>query len=294
MKSICKYKNKVAFIQSEIVFEDDTRIEYLKIKKSQFLTSKDEEEIFNFIKKHACKNKIYNFVLHIDSETLRKLILHMAEKKIISTKTRFLLKKCKFIATYSNAEFVRVLNKEKEAGIMFALSPLSEVLPSIPNGSASSSTEPNNKEVMVVCSDSVSPYYNQLFIYFVSEGTTLVKYKVSELTVDLINNFDSNEGYMIVAALDTEAEYNAFGQTVKDSTFKKQVHFIECTQPQSVGVAKIQAKASDIQNSSSGVCINGIEFVGLNTLIAYEKCAAVLCQVWHCWAKLKKANIFLT
>ena len=293
MKNICKYENKVAFIQSEIVFEDDTRINFLKIKKSQFLTSKNEEEIFNFIKKHACKNKIYNFVLHIDSETLRKLILHMDEKKIISTKTRTLLKKCKFIATFSNADFIRALNKEKEAGIMFALSPLSEVLLSCPNGSASSSTEPNNKEVMVVCSDSVSPYYAQINDNFVSEGTTLVKYKVSELTVDLINNFDSNEGYMIVLALDTEAEYNAVGQTVKDSTFTKQVHFIECTQPQSEGVKKMQAKASDIQNSSSGVCINGSEFVGLNTIIPYEKCASVLCQVWNCWAKLKKANIFL-
>ena len=289
----CKYKNKVAFIQSEIVFEDNTRIEFLKIKKSQFITSKDEEEIFDFIIKHACKNKIYNFVLHIDSETSRKLILHMAEKKIISAKNRSLLKKCKFIATFSNADFIRALNKEKEAGIMFALSPLSEVLLSCPNGSASSSTEPNNKEVMLVLSDSVSPYYAQINDNFVSEGTTLVKYKVSELTVDLINDFDSNGGYLIVLSLDTEAEYNAVGQKFKDSTFKKQVQYIECTQPQSDGVKYIQAKASDTQSCSSGVCINASGYDLLNITLAYEKCAAVLTQVWHCWAKLKNAGVFL-
>ena len=60
------YKNKVAVVQSEVIFEDDTRKEFLKIKKSQLLTSNDEEEIFDFIKDHACKNSIYKFVLHID------------------------------------------------------------------------------------------------------------------------------------------------------------------------------------------------------------------------------------
>ena len=288
---MCNYKNKVAVIQSEEIFEDDTRLQFLKIKRSQLFTSTDDEKIYNFIKKHACKNKIYNFVLHIDSETLRKLMLYMTEKKIISNKTRTLLKKCTFISTYSNADFVRALNREKEAGIMFALSSLGEVLPSIPNGSASSSTEPN-KEIMVVVSDSVSPYYTQIYEYFVSEGTTLVKYKVSELTLDLFNDFANGGGYIIVLALDTEEEFNNVGGMVADSEYTKQVHIIECTQPASEGVRKIQSKVSDIQTSSSGVCINGTEYPGLNTLIAYEKCAAILTQVWHCWAKLKEARIF--
>ena len=79
---------------------------------------------------------------------------------------------------------------------------------------------------------------------------------------------------------------------VADSEYTKQVHIIECTQPASEGVRKMQSKVSDIQTSSSGVCINGTEYPGLNTLIAYEKCAAVLTQLWHCWPKLKEARIF--
>jgi hypothetical protein len=70
---MCNYKNKVAVVQSEIIYEKDTRIEYLKIKNSQLLTSNNEKRIFRFIKKHACENEIYNFVLHIDSGTLSNL-----------------------------------------------------------------------------------------------------------------------------------------------------------------------------------------------------------------------------
>ena len=79
---------------------------------------------------------------------------------------------------------------------------------------------------------------------------------------------------------------------VADSEYTKQVHIIECTQPASEGVRKIQSKVSDIQTSSSGVCINGTEYPGLNTLIAYEKCAAILTQLWNSLNKLKKANVF--
>ena len=98
-KSKVSYKNKVAFVQSEQIFEDDTRIEYLKIKKSQLLTlnpanpnGNNEVKVFNFIKKHASENQIYNFVLHIDSGTLSNLIDYMAEKKEKSRSVRNLLK----------------------------------------------------------------------------------------------------------------------------------------------------------------------------------------------------------
>ena len=303
---MCNYKNKVAVVQSERIYEKDTRIEYLKIKNSQLLTSNNEKRIFRFIKKHACENEIYNFVLHIDSGTLSNLILLMDEKKIKSKKTRNLLAKCIFVATYSNADDIRVLNKEKDTGIHFALSPLSELLTTVPNGSPVKSEDngeqeggdqeeeqkQEEKEVMVVVSDNVTPYYTQTYDNFVSEGTTLVKYKVSELTVDMFNDFANVGGYVLVMALDTEEEFNNVGGMVADSEYTKQVHIIECTQPASEGVRKMQSKVSDIQTSSSGVCINGTEYPGLNTLIAYEKCAAVLTQLWHCWPKLKEARIF--
>lgn len=281
------YKNKVAFVQSEVIFEDDTRKEFLKIKSSQLLTSKDEEEIFDFIKHHAYKNSIYKFVLHIDSGTLTNLIELMAEEKERSKKTRKLIKKCKFVATYSNASSVRTLNTEKETEIRFALSPISEVLKSIPDGSINVTT----KEIMLVVSDTVSPYYEEIYNFF-TVNKSFQKVKITDLTKEMINDLVNDGGYLLIAALDTEEEFNKFGAIVKSSTFKKQVHIIECTQPLSQGVKDLQATVSDIQTSSSGVCVNGIEYVGLNTLLAYEKCAAALTVVWKCWEKLDEARVF--
>jgi hypothetical protein len=288
------YKNKVAVVQSEVIFEDDTRKEFLKIKKSQLLTSKDDEEIFDFIKHHACKNSIYNFVLHIDSGTLTNLIDLMAEEKERSKKTRKLIKKCKFVATYSNASSVRTLNAEKGTEIRFALSPISEVLSSIPDGSSTGT----KKEIMLVVSDTVNPYYEEIYDFF-TVNTSFQKVKLvgspatPGLTIDMINELVNDGGYLLIAALDTEEEFNKFGAIVKSSNFKKQVHIIECTQPLSQGVKDLQATVSDRQTSSSGVCINGTEYAGLNTLLAYEKCAAALTVVWKCWEKLDEARVFV-
>lgn len=296
-KSKVSYKNKVAFVQSETIFEDDTRIKYLKIKKSQFLSlnpanpnGNNEVRVFNFIKKHASENKIYNFVLHIDSGTLSNLIDYMAERKEKSRSVRNLLKKCTLVATYSNADYVRQQNLDKETGIYFSLSPVSVLLSSVPNGSPI--TTPNQpKEIMVVVSDTDSPYYQQLTNYFNKTDTTVDFKKMSLLTVPKLNEFASKNGYLVIAALDTVEEFKTFGSVVAESDFSKQVMFIELTQPDSQGLSDLQGQVSDIQAVSSGVCVNATGYEELNNFIPYEKCAAALTMTWGSWEKFKEANI---
>lgn len=285
-----KYKNKVCLIQSEVIFEDDTRVEFLKIKKSQLLNSTDVDEIFDFIKKHVCKNNVFKFVLHIDSKVLSDLIDYMDNKKQNSSKTRKWLKKCTFVATYSNADYVREKVKSMNAEIYFSLSPLSTLLLNIPDGSGASTPNQAKEILLVVSNNAESPYYNQIFSYFNEIGTTLQKLRLKDLTLEKVNTF-SQEGYMIIFALDTEEEYDMFGALVKSSNYNKQVHCIECTLPFSKGIEDLQSKVSDLQTSSSGVCINGTGYVGLNTLIAYEKCAAALTLTWKCWSKFKEGSI---
>lgn len=310
-KSKVSYKNKVAFVQSETIFEDDTRVKYLKIKKSQFLTlnpanpnGNNEVKVFNFIKKHASENKIYNFVLHIDSGTLSNLIDYMAEKKENSRSVRNLLKKCTLVATYSNADYVRQQNLDKETGIYFSLSPLSVLLKSIPNGSVIS-TPNQQKEIMVVVSDTDSPFYQQIADSFNKADTTVDFKKMSDLVpksstttvpnIDAgkvkLNDFASKNGYLIITALDTVEEFNDFGSVVAASDYSKQVMFIELTQPDSQGLNDLQGQVSDIQAVSSGVCVNGTGYEELNNFIPYEKCAAALTVAWGCWEKFKEANI---
>ena len=295
-KSKVSYKNKVAFVQSETIFEDDTRVEYLKIKKSQFLSlnpdnNDNEVKVFNFIKKHANENKIYNFVLHIDSGTLSDLIDYMAEKKEKSRCLRNLLKKCTLVATYSNADYVRQQNLDKETGIYFSLSPLSVLLRSVPNGSVIS-TPNQQKEIMVIVSDTDdSPYYQQIVTHFNKADTTVDLKKMSQLNKEILNDFANKNGYLIIAALDTFEEFNDFGRVVADSDFSKQVMFIELTQPDSRGLKDLQGQVSDIQAVSSGVCVNATGYNKLNTFIPYEKCAAALTVAWGCWEKFNEANV---
>ena len=300
-KSKVSYKNKVAFVQSEQIFEDDTRIEYLKIKKAQLLTldpanpnGNNEVKVFKFIKKHASENNIYNFVLHIDSGTLSNLIDYMAERKEKSRSVRNLLKKCTLVATYSNADSVRQQNIDKKTNIYFSLSPLSVLLASVPNGSLKTDDD-EPKEIMVVVSDTVSPYYQQITNYFNKADTTVDLMSMSSLKTDegkaKLNDFADNNGYLIITALDTLNEFNTFGSIVSASTFEKQVMFIELTQPTSEGLVALQGKSSDVHTVSSGVCINATGYEGLNNFIPYEKCAAVLTVNWSSWKKFKETNV---
>jgi hypothetical protein len=290
-----KYENRVAFIQSEQVFEverDDEGLstvkDYLKIKPKQFLESKDEKEIFKFIHNHAKNNNIRRFVCHIDSGVLEKLMDRMVEKKKDSSSVRSLLNKCTFVATYSNANATREKNKATGSMFYFSLSPLDTVLKNVP-GTKFDSKE---KEILLCISDSVStsPYFRQVDNNFIDSANTNVKrVKISELNLDVVNEF-SKTGYIIVASLDTFAEYTKFANILKDNacTFRKQILYIENTQPDA---SVTLPSFSSIQTCSSGVCINGTGYVGLSSLLAYEVCAAALTVCWGSWGKFKEAGV---
>ena len=285
------YKNKVCFVQSEVVFEDDTRREFLKINKSQFLTSTDEEEVFDFIKKHACENHVYKFVLHVNSKLLSDLLDYMEERKENSRKTRRWLKKCTFVATYSNADYVREKVKSLNANVYFALSPISSVLKNLPDGSVKL-TSNQEKEVLVVVSNTAnSPYFDQIFNHFSDVNTTLVKYKLANLTLEKLNAFAAGGGYLIIMALDTEEEYDTFGSLLKNSNYKKLLTIIECTQILSEGLQDMQASLGDVQTCASGVSIQGIR-PELNIFIPYENCAASVTLTWNFWDLFKEATVF--
>lgn len=291
------YKNKVCLIQSEEIFQDDTRKQYLKIKKSQLLTSNDAEEIFDFIKYHACANNILNYTLHIDSGTLADLIDLMEEMKQNSPKTRKWLNNCTFMCTLSNSMYVRErIALLKLINMYFALSPIKAVLRNTPDGSIRTITNPDGSttskptEIMLVVSDTQNSFYREIFNHFNDTNKTLVKTKVADLTPQHLNEFVQDGGYHIVLALDGESEYNAVGSLIKQSDFKKTVQFIECTQILSQGVADIQSSVADVITSASGVSIQA-KLYGLNNVIPYESCAASLTLTWKSWHFYVSGNI---
>ena len=287
----CKdIKNKVAFIQSETVFEIEkdedgfsTFYEYLKLKKCQFLQSKDENEIFKFIMNHAEHNDIFKFVCHIDSAVLEKLMEKMVKEK----KSRFvksLLKKCTFVATYSNADRTRDKNKATGSMFYFTLSPLSSVLKNCPGP-----IKKDSKEVLLCISESVStsPYYQQIDAFYNdSPDTNIQKVTTNKLTKKLLDEFT---GFTVVASLDTEAEYQTFMDLMNDSTYRKQVLYIENTIPYLT--PGLSDKFANVQTVSSGVCITGVGYDRLNSYLQYEICAAIMTQCWRSWERFKKAKV---
>lgn len=293
MVSSCKsnYKNKVAFIQSDQVFEYEkdedglsTVRDYLKIKKSQFLESRDADDIYSFIYNHAKNNKIYKFVCHIDSGVLEELMDHMYEKKQESSKVRALLNKCTFIATYSNANAIREKNVSTGSMFYFALSALDTVLNNCVKGKVG-----DNKEILVCLSNYDTPYYKQIGEYFVEAGTTVKKVSVNELTKNIVDDFLNSGGYQVVVALDSEDEYNSFCDVMISSKYRKVVNFIELLHPEIVTPKLLGF--SNVQSCSSGVCINGTGYVGINAIIPYEVCAAVLTVCWRSWSRFEEARV---
>lgn len=283
------YKNKVCLIQSEEIFQDDTRKQYLKIKKSQLLTSNDAEEIFDFIEYHACVNNIFKFTLHIDSDTLSHLIDLMEEMKQDSRKTRKWLKRSTFICTLSNSMYVRQkIASLNLTNVHFALSTIKTVLKNTPDGTIRTITNPDGSttskpnEIMVVVSDRIGQFFEDVFNHYNDKDTTLVKTKVAGLTLEFLNEFAQNGGHHVLLALDGESEYNAVGNLIKQSNFKKTVQIIECTQILSQGVADIQSSVADVITCASGVSIQA-KLDGLSKVMPYESCGASLTLTWQAW-----------
>lgn len=290
----CKYKNQVCFIQSEQVFEWEedeeglsTIRDYLKIKKSQFLESKNVNRIYSFIHDHAKKNNIRRFICHIDSGVLEKLMVKMVEEKKKSSSVRSLLNKCTFVATYSNANATRDKNKETGSMFYFSLSDLVSVLSTMQHMKMGS-----EKETLLCISDSKSPYFEQIEnSYLDNEMTTLKKVSVGKLDKATLDEF-AKTGYLVIAALDTLEEYENFTNVMVDSEFRKQIMFIENVHPDATKPLD-SAGFSNIQVSYSGVCINAPPSVysGLNSSTTYEICAAVLSVCWRSWGRFKEAGV---
>lgn len=294
MKSKCIYKNRVCFIQSGIVFEYErdedglsTVIDYLKIKKSQFLESKDEVEIYKFIYNHAKNNNIRNFVCHIDSGVLEK-VMDIIVKKTKNSSVRSLLNKCIFVATYSNANHTRDKNKQTGSRFYFALTELDTVLKNIPNGKFG-----KEKKILACISDSSTPYFKQVADNFIDgENRTVEKVNISKLTETILDDFAKNGGYTVVASLDTSKEYQSFTDAILGSRFREQVLIIENNQAD-VTAPLLNAPFSSIQTIYSGQCINAKPSVypGLNPFLTYDICAAILTVCWKSWPKFKETGV---
>ena len=198
MSNRTKYLKGVALVQSYKAFDSKQRKNYLKLKSSQVCTSSNSKNILDFIINKA-KSGDMNIVLHVDSAILLQLINDMDIKRKKSSSFRILIKKCKFLSTYSNADYVREVTQLQTNWLRmkYMISPLSEIL----------STIPTNK-IFAVISPKVTPFYDQLREH-------LSKNNIPDLaTIDNISDFfdffnnDNNVNNTLFVALETKEEYD--------------------------------------------------------------------------------------
>ena len=266
---------KVALIQSEITFTPELKKKYLDC--IPLLTSSNINTIYKFIKKNTNNKNIYKYVLYLNSNVISDLIDFLYIKKKNSQKAKKMLSKCILVATLSNADIVRQKNIEKKTNIYFSLSPISDVL------SAFNGIPPNR--LMLVVSDTVSPYYEQIYNINVTP-----KYKLSELTVEKINQFVLT-GSNITMSLNTLEEYEKITQLILQSNYTRQLSVIEI---EYVDLLRpLFNKLSSITTSSSGValCGNINIYNDLNKYLPYQNNALMLIYFYNEWENFIKRNI---
>jgi hypothetical protein len=269
-----KNVKKIAYIQNKGLLTNEQIKKYMGGIK--YLSEDDANLIYKFI---VCCNKCYkitNFCLNIFSETLQNL-------NILIKKNRN-LDNCNFFATASNANSVR---KETAKNIYYTLSCLSVVLRGFENIAPGI--------VMTIVSDGNNPYNNQIYITGPKPA-----YRISELTVEKVNEFVENGAALDMLISLNELPVNEFeilNKILLDPAckYKNFATFIELDSSNLPFVDKLNKKLSRINTISSNVSLVGLTsaYPDLGSILLYANSAVQFVNFYKEWDKfIERAIVF--
>jgi hypothetical protein len=262
---------KVALIQSNKFFTRELKDKYLG--NIPLCTTVNPNKIFNFIKQNANEKGIFKYILHVNSDVLDKFIDYIYIQKRSKT-IKALLSKCTLVATYSNADSVREKNIQKNTNIYFSLTPLSSVLEKLAN------YDKPNKGMLVV-SDTNTPYFNQIYAL-----NTPTKYRISELNIDIMNEF-SKTGLVLIFAGDSRKDFSTIANLISKSNFNQIFTIIEIPKMYLNELEPIINKVPPIpiriRYSGVGICGDINKYKDLNDIELYDNNAAVLINTYKLW-----------
>ena len=235
------------------------------------LTSEDPVKIYKFI---VCCNKCFKitrFCLNINSESLKNVSNFIIKNKKLN--------KCIFVATRSN---VNIIQTKLAKNIYFSLSPLSVVMAEYTN------IKPNN--VMTIVSDLRNNYYNQIL-----ETGTKPGYRISELTVEKVNDFVDNDNDLELLIALRNNEFEQLNKILLDPAckFKNYATFIELDNQDLPLINKLKEKLVARYNIASNVCILGLTQVykDINIYTLYDNCAIQLVNLPQNWEYFIRKSI---
>jgi hypothetical protein len=262
----------IAYIQDFGLLTNEQIKKYMGNIK--YLTAEDPIIVYKFIVCCNKCNKITKFCLMTNSETLKELNILIGKNRKLD--------KCIFFATSSNANSVRdVIAKN----IYFSLSSLDIILEGY------SSISPYN--VMTIVSDTISPYYNQIY----NTGPKPV-YRISELTVEKVNEFvDNGNSIDMLIALSSIPinEFDKLNKILLDPAckYKNFGTFIELESNEIPLIEKLKIKLVKLNNISSNVSLCGVtnSYPDIDSKTLYQNCAIQLVNLYEKWTKFIKRDI---
>lgn len=269
-----KNVKNVAYIQDFNLLTPEQIKKYMGDVKN--LTEEDPIKVYNFI---ICCNKCYKitkFCLNLNSGTLKDLNVLIGNNRKLD--------KCIFIATRSNANSVR---ETIIKNIYFSLSEISILI------SDYKGISPYN--VMTIVSDTETPYFNQIY-----ETGPKPSYRISELTVEKINDFvDNGNAISLLIALRNFPinEFEILNKILLDpqSKFRNFAAFIELDAIDIPIVEKLRPKIAYISTIASNVSFLGVSnaYPDINSITLYDNCAIQFVNFNNLWEKyVKYFNVF--
>ena len=262
----------IAYIQNVNLLTNKQISKYMK--KIKYLTSQDPLQMYKFIVSCNKVYKITNFCLNIDSGNILSLTSLIEKNRKLDN--------CIFVATRSNASSVRDIVAKN---IYFSLSCLCVLLSSFTN------IEPN-KVMTIVSDDDKNPFYAQLLL----EGPKPA-YRISDLTVEKMNEFTKNGGSNLLIGLSNFPvnEHEMLNKILLDpaSKYKNFATFLELLKIDIPFVDKLNIKLAKTYNLASNICIVGLTeaYPDINSYTLYENCAIQLVNTYNNWPHYVKSSV---
>ena len=241
----------------------------------KYLTSIDPIRMYKFIVCCNKKYKITNFSLNISSGQLNILNTLIKNNRELDN--------CIFVATYSNANYVRDIIAKN---IYFSLSALSVLIENYLN------IQPYNI-MTIVSNDLANPFYDQLLLTGPKPA-----YRINELTVEKVNEFvDNGNAIDLLIALNNQPvnEYETLNKILLDPAckYKNFATFLELLEFDLETVNKLKSKLVQINNIASNVSINGLieSYPDINAYTLYDNCTIQLVNNYNSWKNYIKSDI---
>jgi hypothetical protein len=145
----------------------------------------------------------------------------------------------------------------------------------------------------IVSDDIINPYYTQLYL----EGPKPA-YKISELTVEKMNDFvDNGNSLDLLIALSNSPvnEFEILNKILLDPACKYTnfATFLELLEFDLQYVNKLKSKLASINNVASNVSINGSieQYPTINSITLYDNCSIQLVNSYFSWSFYVKNSI---